>query len=689
LWVITIVFVVLLPSAAYGGDWRMFHHDAVHGGGTPETAIGSSTATSLRPLWQANTGAPAYTSPAVVKSPVTGQSLVYIANTAGTLSAYDATTGARVWFFDLAVKINSSPAVVNNVLYVGASDHNIYALNATTGAQICHLGVGNNVEASPVVGNPGDGNVVYVGDDGITGADDGGHMWAMNAASCAVKWSYDAWGQPPGSQPLVGSWSPPAFAKDATGRPLVVFGSSSPEGAVYALDARTGARVWRFQTLQWKADQDVGAAPTVSLPGVNGFAHGVVYVTGKDAVVYALDLTTGALVWSFPIKDDSPSAPTEDRSTAALVGDKLVLGYGGGVYELNAVTGKKIWNTAAVLTTPEIISSPAVSGAADDQVALVGDMGGTVRAFAVGNGQQRWSYQTGGVVTSSPAIANGVAYVASADGYLYAFALGGTISGRPNTTISSPADGAVAVNPVGDLQLSGSATDDVGVSKVLVAVENVNNGKWWDARTKTWSGVFTQSPATLGSAGAKSTTWRSSFAVPSIGGAYFMQAEAVDASKQGDPVVAHSSFAVTSLGKPPETVIGSPVPFQVFHLPSPRKSITVPFSGTAADSGGAHPGIQRVSVTVINTDHSEYYCGPTGCPQSNTTFWRTQPISFGAVLTSPGAVSTKWHATFPSYDHPHRYLILAQAFDKDGEMDVTKAVVSPVCVKDTGDDACP
>ena len=29
----------------------------------------------------------------------------------------------------------------------------------------------------------------------------------------------------------------------------------------------------------------------------NGFADGVVYVTGKDKITYAFDLTTGALIW--------------------------------------------------------------------------------------------------------------------------------------------------------------------------------------------------------------------------------------------------------------------------------------------------------------------------------------------------------------------------------------------------------
>ena len=76
-------------------------------------------------------------------------------------------------------------------------------------------------------------------------------------------------------------------------------GSSSPDCAVYALDARTGRQVWRFQTQIFSQDNDVGAGPTISPPGVNGFADGVAYVAGKNKVVHALNLRTGALIWRF------------------------------------------------------------------------------------------------------------------------------------------------------------------------------------------------------------------------------------------------------------------------------------------------------------------------------------------------------------------------------------------------------
>ena len=55
---------------------------------------------------------------------------------------------------------------------------------------------------------------------------------------------------------------------------MVVAGGSSPENAVYAWNAVTGERLWRYKTQSYYQDEDVAAAPTLSLPGVNGFADG-------------------------------------------------------------------------------------------------------------------------------------------------------------------------------------------------------------------------------------------------------------------------------------------------------------------------------------------------------------------------------------------------------------------------------
>lgn len=82
-----------------------------------------------------------------------------------------------------------------------------------------------------------------------------------------------------------GTWDPLAYAVDAGGVPLVLFGSADPDDAAYALNANTGAEVWRFQTTNMDHDYDIGSGITISPPRVNGFADGVAYVPAKDGFV--------------------------------------------------------------------------------------------------------------------------------------------------------------------------------------------------------------------------------------------------------------------------------------------------------------------------------------------------------------------------------------------------------------------
>ena len=51
----------------------------------------------------------------------------------------------------------------------------------------------------------------------------------------------------------------------------------------------------------------------------------------------------------------------------------------------------------------------------------MGSDDGSIYALKVGNGDKIWSYSTGGGIMGCPAVANGIVYVGSGDGYLYAF----------------------------------------------------------------------------------------------------------------------------------------------------------------------------------------------------------------------------------------------------------------------------
>jgi len=133
------LLVAAVPAVTVAEDWPTFHHDQGHTGVSGETTIGAANAASLAIQWQANTGQATNTSPAVVNNATLGKRLVYQGDKSGTLTAFDAGTGERVWSHRTAGALSSSPAVRGNVVYVGSDDYRLYAINASTGARICAL----------------------------------------------------------------------------------------------------------------------------------------------------------------------------------------------------------------------------------------------------------------------------------------------------------------------------------------------------------------------------------------------------------------------------------------------------------------------------------------------------------------------------------------------------------------------
>jgi outer membrane protein assembly factor BamB len=116
-----VVTAVVLASTGSLTDWSMYHHDAGHSGLAADTTLSASGAATMAPVWQVHTGSSAYTSPAIVHDATLGKTVIYVGNQAGTISAYDAATGDRLWATDLPQAVQSSPAVANGVLYVGSS----------------------------------------------------------------------------------------------------------------------------------------------------------------------------------------------------------------------------------------------------------------------------------------------------------------------------------------------------------------------------------------------------------------------------------------------------------------------------------------------------------------------------------------------------------------------------------------
>lgn len=610
------------PAGATGGgpptyQWPEFHNTADLQGTSADPTITSSNAHRLGVHWMSPIG-PSLASPMVAYNATLGETLAYVGTKAGYFDAVNVATGQIVWSLPLGTSATSSPLVEGgNVWIAPTANGRAYKLDAATGAVECSANVSLSILATPVIATPPGGSpTVYFASLG--GGSTNGHVWAFSEADCSQQWAFSNFHV---SGQDSGVWDELSYDVDATGEGLLVFGSANPDSSVYALDARTGSLVWRYQTYQPSGeDWDVGAGVTLSAPGVNGFADGMAYVDGKDGIFYAIDLTTGALVWQYNFAGNGPGDPAvnSDALTApALSGTTVVFGATGGEWALNAVTGALLWKFADA--GDDINSSAAIIGPQNGRVAVLGTLNGAVDVLGLQSGKLLYQYQTGNSITSSPADVDGNIVIASEDGFLYDFALGGGNGSVPSTSVTSPAAGAQVTNPDGPVTVTGTASAPDGVAAVDVEVqEPPGTGKWLDSTNGSYGTGMAIDQATLADPGATSTTWSLPVPTQPSGGSYQVLAIAVGANGVADPNAelgaanaANVSFSVAPDASAPQLTLGAAraAPGATLSLTgsgfpaSKPVTVTIPVSSTAvatlitvtATSAGAIPS-SRVTL---------------------------------------------------------------------------------------------
>ncbi len=427
-------------------NWPMFGHDALHSEISSDTKLTATNAPDLTEQWNVNVSGATKTNFSIFASPVVaydaalGEPVVYVISSDGNLDAIDGTPGQSptvIWSTHVKGSLEATPAVFDGTVYIGTSAGFVEAFNATTGAVECAFDLPvvppqtkpGRVLSAPTVGVVNSsGPMVFFGDTGTAEQTNAGHAWAVTgvgntAGGCHKVWSFNGFGNKGTGDTRTGSYSQPGLVEDSQGNWLVVFGSTNPDDAIYAVNAQTGAEVWRFQTAITASDEDVGAGPTISPPGTNGVADGVVYEIGKDKILYALDLLTGKELWSFDFATAN-GVQSNAESVPALDGRVLLETEGGFLYALNAVTGAVKWQSSTSIG--EILGSPSVSGPDGNRVVFIGSLTANFVAFSAKNGAVLWSttLPTGGDFVDSP-ISDGVVYTAGTT-TLYAFTPGST-----------------------------------------------------------------------------------------------------------------------------------------------------------------------------------------------------------------------------------------------------------------------
>ena len=320
----------------------------------------------------------------------------------GVLAAQAPRQFKRVkWSFPTGQRIVSSPVWHEGALLFGSDDGNLYSVDAASGRQRWMLATDGPLASTPAVAA---GRVYALSFDG--------RLYAANAATGELLWKFATEGERrfearglhgmlPRSQTFADPFdtylSSPVVAD---GR--VYFGSS--DGHVYALDATSGALLWKQRT-----GDVVHASPA--------YADGRLYVGSWDGKLYALDAKTGAQVWAFQAGVDPLMHNQQGfQSSPAVVGGVVYSGCRDGhVYAVDAATGRELWNH--VTNGSWVNSSPAVSAG---QVHVATSDSALYKVLDATTGQLLREHGVQAYVFGSPTIAGDVVLLGVLNGVLQA-----------------------------------------------------------------------------------------------------------------------------------------------------------------------------------------------------------------------------------------------------------------------------
>jgi outer membrane protein assembly factor BamB len=522
-----------------------------------DTDITSANANTLGLDWMTATGSAVDSSPVVAYDTKLGSTLVYIGTSGGYLEAVNSVDGRIFWSDNLGAPILATPSVYNGNLWVGTfAAPFMYKINDTTGSVLCQISLGTGSDmSSPTIATPPGGNTsVYLGvqDNGVVSSP----FEAINEQTCQVEWTAFPYSVESGS------WNPSSFAVNANGVPMMLGGSANPDSTVYAMNAITGSLIWKSQT-EGAELSDVGAGITVSPPGYNGFADGVAYYPGEDGKLFALNLTTGYGMWTFDYKRaTTPAHAIGGRSAGDLVGNKFIFGTDTGVMAVNAINGTEIWDSAkTVAPDTDIVSSPLVAGPPGEQIVAYGDMDGNFLVLNESNGHLLYSFPTNGFILPSPAISGNRLFIASSNGFLYSFKIGGSTSiAYPTTLVGAPMNHATVANPnlgsstSANVPVNGTAVVVGTGGHVLVAIQSDGpTGDWWNGAHSAWQAGIVWNTVALSATG----TWDYSAPVGTAGAVWTAFARAEASSGAVDPNGSQTTFTISPTLSSPRISLSS------------------------------------------------------------------------------------------------------------------------------------
>ena len=436
--ILAMVMVAGVASAnSDNDDWPMFHHDSSLTGYTMYDGPDTSDI-----AWSLDTEEEIRSSPAIVDG------VLYVGTLAGNLIAVDVESGSIVWTYAAGSPIYSSPAVEDGIVYFLSVDGMMHAVNVSDGSSSWARSMGGPGPwdwSSPAVDN---GNVFI--------ATSTGNVTSLNGSDGTTNWST-----------YIGA-SPNSMIAVANGK--VYSGTHNFDNNAPTLAALNEAD----GSLAWIYDYSLSHDGVTGMINCNGVAvadgdgddalevyFGVFNWNGTGPQAICLDEATGAEEWAVSIGGNSTSTPAIHEGVVFIGSDD------GNVYALDAeASGAVLW---AYATGAAVWAAPAV---ADGKV-YVGSLNHWFYALDEGTGALVWSYYTGSTsrLESSPAVADGMAFVCDSSGEIFAFQSDIRINKELTEYSDADGDGYIEVGEYTEFSLTitveNQDTDDT-ISGVVV-----------------------------------------------------------------------------------------------------------------------------------------------------------------------------------------------------------------------------
>jgi len=310
------------------GDWPMFQLDPARTASATCTSLTTAAAATLKPRWFLQTNG------AVTAEPAVAWDHAFIGDGTGLVHAVDMTTGKDTWTFDST----------HNPTHIDRHD----------------VSYGRITSSASAVTLPSVGRTVFLGA--------GGTLYALDATNGHARWAVDVDPSHPTSTTEVES--SPVVWNRGEGHPPVVFvgmdtneDPHSADGGVLALDARTGALLWKYDAekdqvvhnLARRPHPDTACGDIWSSPALDASRRMLFFgggncnlQSGKDTQrVWAIRATTGHRVWNF--YEPAANHARDNDFGASIVLTKVAgrdvavqAGKSGWIYAIDRSTGRLV-----------------------------------------------------------------------------------------------------------------------------------------------------------------------------------------------------------------------------------------------------------------------------------------------------------------------------------------------------------